>query len=655
MSVRRLALVVGVFGLIAVLLTRNTPSATRRAAVAESLRNGSLGRLAPEERARLDRIIALVREAAKIPMVVNPPVRGSDLPIYTVLPATERLTRCAAGNAVYDAQLDAVFLHTSLVRIDVLAESRDSAWEATLTFEDFYLALILLHEIGHRRLHRGTYGAFDDVAATDERNIRHEREADAYAVAAFAAVPPSAIRSFVGEDRAYPLHWFDVDVETLPERELALANLAASVRLMTYIASAWESPHAAISPHRTHPTMPERAMRIIDAALRRTDGTIARELRLAKEDVHRFQATVASNATLFTAREAIKDVSTNGTDFTVRDAAGNIYAVDPRRGQAPPGRPRIHGPGTVVAEWWPGMWGSSPATMHAVDRDGHIWSVRGDRWVRDEPSSGESALRRRGRLTVLDDGVRASNRGEAALIYLVQPDAFSSSERRLVITRGPQVIDVGSVPELLSRATGTHRTQTETRLIAFEDDTAFLSIWSDETLDGVLAVDAPPQNGVQFYPMGVRSLNRRASRLIVQRRGRTPTFYVVATYRADRPRVTPHGLYVFRIAGSQLICVLGGAIALAEFTPGGRGFEATAAEEPYFEIADVQQTTAGTIVVALDADSVYELALSRLVVRRIFHPGRVALAPARSTLFIYHQKDSRRGYILRMHHNGRQM
>src|SRR5262249_36279988 len=151
---------------------------------------------------------------------------------------------------------------------DVLRWERGrTLYRDALTFTEVYLALVLLHELGHRQLHRRTVSAFDlhwDVS--DRQSMARELAADIFAVRAFLAATPAQTMPLFGTEHFQPMMWLNIDPDTLPGNRQVAYNLAASVRLITDIALRWKSSFGPLYQTRTHPMMVDRAMQIIDAA-----------------------------------------------------------------------------------------------------------------------------------------------------------------------------------------------------------------------------------------------------------------------------------------------------------------------------------------------------------------------------------------------------
>lgn len=118
-------------------------------------------------------------------IVINsPPVQGR-LHFYLTSQENSSFTRCLPGNAVYDSELDTVFVDYNLFRPTELprigqALMWESAAPTTFPFSRTFLTLILLHELGHRELHRFQASAFDGTWSSRAR--AREAEADDFAI-----------------------------------------------------------------------------------------------------------------------------------------------------------------------------------------------------------------------------------------------------------------------------------------------------------------------------------------------------------------------------------------------------------------------------------------------------------------------------------------
>jgi hypothetical protein len=215
--------------LLAWLASQGSTAQRRRAAIDQALRQGQIGQLSQDQTAWLSGTIAWMASAAGVgePIVLNAPFHKGRLQVYTTTPTVLALTHCGRGNAVYDAQLDVIFLDRDLF------DSRDfrtylstTAYGNLVSLNDLpfvqtYVRFLILHELGHRTLHRKAAASFDSGGSAAE--IR-EREADAFALEHLqtAYSMPQARSSNVGEGGAELLN---LQYERLNTEERTLVDL----------------------------------------------------------------------------------------------------------------------------------------------------------------------------------------------------------------------------------------------------------------------------------------------------------------------------------------------------------------------------------------------------------------------------------------------
>jgi len=143
-------------------------------------------------------------EAARIkdPIVVNSTPRRDHLHFFVTDPGSSWFTRCGEGNAVYDADVDTVFidrslfLPTELTRIGQALHWERAAAPRQFPFSRTFLTLITLHELGHRTLHRVSGGFFDSGQKAPRNK---ELEADGFALEALKRAYAEGI---LGDDSA---------------------------------------------------------------------------------------------------------------------------------------------------------------------------------------------------------------------------------------------------------------------------------------------------------------------------------------------------------------------------------------------------------------------------------------------------------------------
>jgi hypothetical protein len=103
-------------GLLLWLVFQPSPTERRRTAIDNALREGRIGQLSPDQTAWMSTTVSWMAGAAGVtdPVALNAPFLAGRLNVYTTTPASSTVTHCGRGNAVYDAELDAIFLDQGL-------------------------------------------------------------------------------------------------------------------------------------------------------------------------------------------------------------------------------------------------------------------------------------------------------------------------------------------------------------------------------------------------------------------------------------------------------------------------------------------------------------------------------------------------------------
>src|SRR5437763_19963 len=182
----KVALGLGAAALTIWLVISSSPSDARFAELRGLVRSGDIGKASKAEAETFDDAVrqALVSARISEQVVVNGEPMPGRLHFYLTDPRAATFTRCAQGNAVYDADLDAVFVDRSLFSPSELGVvGKALHWEhwapKRFAFTQTFIALMLLHELGHRKLHRHRRGIFD--ARGGAAGQARELEADQFA------------------------------------------------------------------------------------------------------------------------------------------------------------------------------------------------------------------------------------------------------------------------------------------------------------------------------------------------------------------------------------------------------------------------------------------------------------------------------------------
>jgi len=270
------ALALGCFAFIGWLGFDAAPVTARRAALDQALRDGTIGKLQSDESESLMRQLMWLADAAGITdeIALNQPFHKGRLNIYTTTPAAYNVAYCATRNALYDAELDAVFIDEGIFKADDYRSLLEASPYASmmslndLPFQKVYLRFIILHELGHRQLHRNS-GHFLDLIRPGHSTtlLRFEAEADQFAIDKLQIAYQRDLQaggSLIGQGMSHLLE--QSDKETSPADRVWI-DLVGMVTLMNAFNLFLPNPYAPFYEDRAHLTFLDRATGLINQAL----------------------------------------------------------------------------------------------------------------------------------------------------------------------------------------------------------------------------------------------------------------------------------------------------------------------------------------------------------------------------------------------------
>jgi hypothetical protein len=275
----------GTLVLLAVLIwlaVDRVPTKRRWLAIAAEFKRGTIGHgLPPEQDKLLRQTVQWLLPYADIrgPVRINePPLPGSGLHIFTTTAAAFGATGCATGNAVYDADLDAIFIDQDLfAQADLENLGEDSPTSLIglrdLVFLPVYLRFVLMHELGHRSLHGTSGGLFDFHQGSREM----EQEADDFALESLVEAYKEDIEQGghqIGPGAAEVVQMDGVDLEPA---ERVWVDLVATASAMSWTLMYSSSDYSSFYSDSAHPTFITRAMTIFKKA--RTTGSAGSMLK----------------------------------------------------------------------------------------------------------------------------------------------------------------------------------------------------------------------------------------------------------------------------------------------------------------------------------------------------------------------------------------
>jgi hypothetical protein len=279
----------GAFVCLLIWLHFDTAGNTRRkTAIARALERGSIGKLTKDDADDLQRTVNWLASAAGVrgPVALNKRNGDDQLSVYTTTPAAENLTSCSKGNAVYDGQIDSVFVDVSFLSTYEIR----SIFERTDTgppndFQEFrlhdlpgyyqsYIWFILLHELGHRKLHSGRHALFDGSNWRSLKlNPSEEVEADRFALESMKEA--YRVDLAAGGKQVEAVRGDTSFAKTLDSGasigNQVCADLTTMLGMLTAMSMMTSTPFAPFYEDRDHPNLVSRSAGIARACLEQHD------------------------------------------------------------------------------------------------------------------------------------------------------------------------------------------------------------------------------------------------------------------------------------------------------------------------------------------------------------------------------------------------
>lgn len=314
-------------GLVAWLAISSRPIESRVRAINDGLRSGTIGRLSSSENAEFEKTLAWLVDASGFEagrIQVNKPYsdttkREGTLQVFVTSGEDESFTHCGFGNAIYDSELDAVFIDRGIVSSDewnMLLSNPDGS-DVSLGLENApwlrtYLRFIVLHELAHRKLHRHLSRSFDLTQSKRASALRKiEEQADQLAYINLRNGYRTAKRFGIDPDEKDSGDLINFKVS--PQTTLA-DRIQISITEMAFMVSAGGLVLSEKNPLRgdfAHPSFVNRADEFLHASLRERD--IEPRLRTFTEYVQaglqRMEAVVANGMAGVTSSDLIEGVS----------------------------------------------------------------------------------------------------------------------------------------------------------------------------------------------------------------------------------------------------------------------------------------------------------------------------------------------------------
>lgn len=262
----KIAAALAICGLVLWLALEPSIPEQRLARLQRLCRSGQMAALSATNLSEFQALVEKVTKAAginSIPVIQSAPQRGR-LHFYVSDPTLQWFTRCGRGNAVYDSDLDAVFVDRSLwqpMELTKIGQAPPFVFEgARFAFSRTFVEFVLLHELGHRQLHRSraaTYDAFVRGASTLQ-----ESEADMFAV---NAMKSGYLSGTLGDtDISDELIEAGFAPDLQPDQRAAAALLYAATQMnvgLLFSRGAFSSLYS----DATHPGFGERVQQMVRA------------------------------------------------------------------------------------------------------------------------------------------------------------------------------------------------------------------------------------------------------------------------------------------------------------------------------------------------------------------------------------------------------
>jgi hypothetical protein len=376
-----LAGMTSVAGLVIWLFIDSSPMARRIDHLNLLVATGKMYQPADAERDALAQTVRWLAQAAGLSIArvaINERFSPTDseagvLHVYLTSPDQIDVTGCQAYNAIYDPELDAIFLDQSFVALSEwkqLLAAPDGEWGLDIPLRvrdvpsiNVFLRFVLLHEFGHRQLHRrATVWYFDDATAR-----RREEEADQFALekmqnalATASEFGIDAIEEYTGNLISYPV------TPDMPVNDQVEASLIEMIKVMLGAQFTLPTASATFAVGRSHPNVITRLVNLMDTAARtyHSAGLLQTLTEYTQLQTQKVEALARLRPLEVRSQSPITALAWHGKErgLIVRGATNSLY--------------RIAG-GTLR--------GATPGTTLELDQSPEVWS-RHAIWIASDGS-----------------------------------------------------------------------------------------------------------------------------------------------------------------------------------------------------------------------------------------------------------------------------
>lgn len=359
----RLILAAGVIALLLFVALEPSPGSRRGRDIDAALESGAILALDGAETSELFETLKILANAAGIdrPVTLNAPYRPDRLNVYITTPAARAVTHCGPGNAIYDPALDAIFVDVAVLRpfskggLSGLL-STDQLTAPTKQLVSTYFNFVVLHEMGHRHLHRKAGTAIFDRAGISRRL---EDEADDFAIKAMLKAYSTFMLSsqvvasgIYGETYSSGMSWLNSEeLVAYPDetgQDRAALDLVMTVQAMTRGMFVEGYPFSPFYSDEAHATFIDRSARIIRAVegLKKLDPAIVRRGLYMRRHLERIRQTGALPMVRIALPGAVRMADFVGDDLRIVTSVGDAFVAD--RGDITDALGRKPGPAAVI-------------------------------------------------------------------------------------------------------------------------------------------------------------------------------------------------------------------------------------------------------------------------------------------------------------------
>jgi len=434
------------------------PTEQRVQALNRALESGAIGHLPSPSDQEFERTVRWLTGGvgASIKLNVNGRWHPDALNVYSVTENARGLTGCGPGNAIYDASIDSIFVDAGLLdasgaqfqtMIDGAGVGSVLSAKEEIPYLKNYLRLVILHELGHRQLHRHTGGYFDSAPSGDPSAAgSKEIEADRFALRHLAEAYPRAVSYglAVEPESSEILNLSAGDVRAEERPILRLADLLVGVTVPGLFTSGYYSP---LYSSRSHPPLLVRVSSLLDALI--LGSGVGEKLRgrlsLIREMLRRQLLMLDRTRLQFSTPEGLGDISKVGDQWKVfsvelqrlrswnetqgwKPLLAFAPGHDTLRYQRLPGEHRDLG---SLDSWWKTpLWQTPDGTVRRIAREGTVQETSGAQW---KESSAFPCLRGRAILETrfpLQPSTRAyvlsSGNNDRGILHVVESGCVAS-------------------------------------------------------------------------------------------------------------------------------------------------------------------------------------------------------------------------------------